>query len=390
MNLKMAAQRLGVHYQTAYRLVQQGDLTAVKIGNRYEISEEAIARAVARPAALARYGDPYSDVRNHDGSAISASHTRDEVLRDLDVVFATASVEARPMLALMARTVVDRLGDTAFIIQFSSQGEVLPAVCETSESRLVPFASTLCSALVSGAGAGLVELTSKEARVVRHIRQDQLYSEVRPEYHECIRGLALHTMIVVPMVAADELLGVFLSFRGQSPTPYTGEDLDFVKAIARRCVRVIRTSRECRAGWAERARLRAVVYAEMSSRPSFGADPYCRWTPCIPDSEFIVAFAGADGGVVAVNRQFLEVTGYTEADVVGRCLSDLIVPTRANRRPDGYGHARSEFDCSDSLYLETLADGDVREFLVNDCTVYFPDASPCVVISVLISTSRLD
>jgi excisionase family DNA binding protein/PAS domain S-box-containing protein len=388
MNLKTAARRLGVHYQTAYRLVQQGDLTAVKIGNRYEISEEAIERAVARPAALARYGDPYSDARNHDGSAISASRTRDEVLQDLDVVLATPSVEARPALGLIARTVADCLGDTAFIIQFSSQGEVvLPAVCETSESSLVSFASTLCSALVSGVGAGLVELASKEARVVRHIRQDQLYSEVRPEYHECIRGLALHTMIVVPMVAADELLGVFLSFRGQSPAPYTCDDLEFVKAIARRCARAIRTSRECRAGWAERARLRGAIYAEMSSRPSVGADPYCRWTPRIPDSEFIVAFTGADGGVTAVNRQFLEVTGYAEADVVGRRLSDLIVPARADRRPDGYGYARSEFDCSDSVCLETLADGDVMEFLVNDCNVYFPGESLCVVVSVLIPTS---
>jgi len=42
MNLKAAAHELGVHYQTAYKWVRSGALTAVRIGGRYEISEAAI------------------------------------------------------------------------------------------------------------------------------------------------------------------------------------------------------------------------------------------------------------------------------------------------------------------------------------------------------------
>ena len=38
MNLKTAALRLGVHYQTAYRWVRSGQLVAVKVGAGYEIS----------------------------------------------------------------------------------------------------------------------------------------------------------------------------------------------------------------------------------------------------------------------------------------------------------------------------------------------------------------
>src|SRR6185295_4175556 len=53
MNLKEAARRLGVHYQTAYRWVRSGELVAVRIGARYEISDAAIERLRAQRRALA-------------------------------------------------------------------------------------------------------------------------------------------------------------------------------------------------------------------------------------------------------------------------------------------------------------------------------------------------
>jgi len=44
MDLQTAANRLGVHYQTAYRWVRDGRLTAVKLGAGYEVDEEAVRR----------------------------------------------------------------------------------------------------------------------------------------------------------------------------------------------------------------------------------------------------------------------------------------------------------------------------------------------------------
>jgi MerR family transcriptional regulator, light-induced transcriptional regulator len=44
MNLQTAAERLGVHYQTIYRWVRDGDLTAVKRGNSYDVAEEEVER----------------------------------------------------------------------------------------------------------------------------------------------------------------------------------------------------------------------------------------------------------------------------------------------------------------------------------------------------------
>lgn len=44
MDLQTAANRLGVHYQTAYRWVRDGRLTAVKQGSGYHVEEEAVQR----------------------------------------------------------------------------------------------------------------------------------------------------------------------------------------------------------------------------------------------------------------------------------------------------------------------------------------------------------
>jgi len=53
VELQAAADRLGVHYQTAYRWIRNGSLPAVKVGASYVISEAELARFMtqrARPA----------------------------------------------------------------------------------------------------------------------------------------------------------------------------------------------------------------------------------------------------------------------------------------------------------------------------------------------------
>lgn len=53
VDLKEAAQRLGVHYQTAYRWVREGMLSAGKIGSSYEIDEDDLEAFMARRATPA-------------------------------------------------------------------------------------------------------------------------------------------------------------------------------------------------------------------------------------------------------------------------------------------------------------------------------------------------
>src|SRR3712207_8396019 len=51
VDLQTAADRLGVHYQTAYRWVRDGSLVAVKRGSIYDVDEAALADFAARRSA---------------------------------------------------------------------------------------------------------------------------------------------------------------------------------------------------------------------------------------------------------------------------------------------------------------------------------------------------
>lgn len=71
MNLKQAAARLGVHYQTAYKWVRSGELSALRIGGRYEVSDAAITRFLANHRA--ELDQPSPRVEERRSSATSAS-----------------------------------------------------------------------------------------------------------------------------------------------------------------------------------------------------------------------------------------------------------------------------------------------------------------------------
>ncbi len=68
LSLRDAADRLGVHYQTAYRWVREGRLPAVKVAGAYEVDPQSIAdlierRAVPTPPPARRVRDwrPFAD-----------------------------------------------------------------------------------------------------------------------------------------------------------------------------------------------------------------------------------------------------------------------------------------------------------------------------------------
>src|SRR5215472_3928378 len=51
MQLRDAAEMLGVHYQTAYTWVRQGVLPAMKTGRGYDVSENDVSALAARRAS---------------------------------------------------------------------------------------------------------------------------------------------------------------------------------------------------------------------------------------------------------------------------------------------------------------------------------------------------
>lgn len=58
ISLEEAAERMGVSYTTAYRLVRRGELPAAKIGKQWRLEPEALEAYIAKVTQLAPKCNP--------------------------------------------------------------------------------------------------------------------------------------------------------------------------------------------------------------------------------------------------------------------------------------------------------------------------------------------
>ena len=143
MNLKEAARRLGVHYQTAYRWVRSGDLVAVRIGSRYEVSDAAIERLRAQRRAL---GTPSFDARPHRGDDLESELTKMADGPMLDVGQAVVH---------LSRRIAETTGDLCVVAVLNEgRDHVEAASCFEPDSQRLPILAGAIAATDAHAGPG--------------------------------------------------------------------------------------------------------------------------------------------------------------------------------------------------------------------------------------------
>ena len=120
MNLKQAARRLGVHYQTAYRWVRAGDLAAVRVGNGYEISESAIEQLLAESAAIRR--EPVETPRLPAEPLVTA----DAVLRAVQDAYAAMALSPTGVFEVVAHGLAEVLGDLVVVRVLGDDSSLTP------------------------------------------------------------------------------------------------------------------------------------------------------------------------------------------------------------------------------------------------------------------------
>jgi excisionase family DNA binding protein/PAS domain S-box-containing protein len=381
MNLKTAAQRLGVHYQTAYRLVQSGALVAVKIGNRYEISEAAVERAARRIEMLARAGEPPGTTR--DGRRWTAPlDDRESALAVLDEATARVAPDATPVLALVARSAVECLGDVAFVfLRSRADGSWRLAACDHAEPGSLAFAATIGRIVAPRDGPTILDGVAASAPLLaKHIRQDRLYEQTPAEFHESLRELGLHTALAATLGAPHDPRGVICVLRGRTSGPYQEADLAFVQELAARGARAVEAARRVRGAWEERARLRARLYRQVRHRD---ASPPA-WCPSIPVSHSMVLLSRPGGAVVAANEMFCRATGYEAGALVGRPVHEIVAATPRSAITDRVGAlAATDLEFRDHAGVVVRADGSLIRCTVHQCVISLADGTPVVVLSVL-------
>lgn len=138
LNLTEAANTLGVHYQTVYKWVRSGELTALRVGGRYEISKTATARFLAtRSCIVAEIEIPTAQRRATD-------LTQDDALEALEATATNPIVTGASVTNFAARRAAEVLGQMCLVAVMGADGRrVTHATVDHADSQRAGFVTAL-------------------------------------------------------------------------------------------------------------------------------------------------------------------------------------------------------------------------------------------------------
>jgi excisionase family DNA binding protein len=310
VNLKQAARTLGIHYQTAYKLVRSGRLAAVRVGGAYEVSDAAIAAYLAEKDAMGRA--PVRVDRRVPTRAL------DDMICDVCCALDTPGVTAEPVLELVAETLAVHLGDVVVVQVIAPDGHGFvagPVRHVDPRRRAIVAANATRFPLPYGEHPLWSSVTSRETILVPHVRQDGVRAHVPPDLIQHLDEGGVHSFIAAPAMSGGDVYGIVFTTRDAPGRPYTDEDAALVSRLAGIAGVALRRGR-----LAEDARRRRGILMERLMR---GLEP----TELLADgADLAELVCDADGRVVAVGAAALR-WGHARHDaVVGRDLAAFVAP----------------------------------------------------------------
>jgi excisionase family DNA binding protein len=361
MNLKTAAARLSVHYQTAYKLVRSGALTAVKIGGTYEISEAALERYKAERTAL--HG--IAAEAPADRYTPAATSDRAAVIAEVRAVAESTTTTAQGTFDTIAREAANVVGDSCSVRVRVESGFSPVAAYTTDPTRRAAW-SAIISAFQFDPSGPLAEVkATRRAVLVPHVPQDRMRASLAPEHRQFLDHVGLHSFMAAPALIDGDVAAVVTMSRATPGAPYTNDDLEFAQALADSLALSLERERVYRAGWERR---RELVTA-LRGTPSGARTP--------------APFDGVlrDGTMAEVIDKL---DGTSVVNDAAACLThgDVSVLTKANgdtdARPDRF--ARGDLDFYDEEREMTLSTGETRRIVVHRGLVRDNGAEPLALV----------
>jgi len=256
VNLKEAARRLGVHYQTAYRWVRSGELVAVRVGARYEVSDAAIERLRAQRRAL---GTPHLEAVPQPRGSIESELTKLADGPMLDVEQAVVH---------LSRRIAESTGDLCVVaVLTEARDGVEAASCFEPDSQRLPILAGAIAATMRmrapDEGPVMRTVFHGDQLFVPHVPQELFRSWLPREFHQQFDDVCIFGLIVAPMIHDGVAIGGIATMRERPEQPFTSDDADFVHRLAVRACDVIVGARQDRLVRASLARIVTAVQAEV-------------------------------------------------------------------------------------------------------------------------------
>lgn len=386
MNLKAAARLLDVHYQTVYKWVRSGELIAVRVGGRYEVSESAITRFLAARRSLLSNAEPTTPAGH------SSDLSQEDVLEELEAMATDPIVTISSVLNLAARRGADVLGDICLVVRIDGNGQRTEVAIDHPEPDRAAFVSAALDAAVKRPtpGSGMAEKAFETGKPVRipHIPQDRLRESILPELRQYLATYSICSLLSAPIATESHTTG-FVAFVRDTPThPYTATDEEFAVRFGKRIGFLFETDRQIKLAWQIRRDVSDELRTQRATRS--WSDP-----PTADEIQKIFQDDPATGAlpvavldtrcrIVTVNETFRKSTGYLPADVAGQ-------PVESFTHPDECAEERMNFDrllSGEVDYLDVhgrklLADGTHLDYASHRVALRKPDDTLHCIVAVL-------
>lgn len=376
MNLKQAAARLGIHYQTAYKLVRSGALVAVRVGGTYEISEAAIQRYLSEREA--QRADPLASTPARAAAPAREGDARTRLVDDVVECIEGVTLSAQGVFATTASGVAETLGDLALLALVEPDDELRPVSYHHRDpGRRSALAAVIAtSPLRNGRGLAGQVMSTGEALFLPHVPQDKLRATTRPEVLQYLDVVGVHSAIVVPVRHGGRVLGILTVSRDHPGNPFTRDDLTLLHELGRLLGVAIRRVERFRQGWERRGELVGAAASMLASELHSPAD--C--STLLHDGPLLEVALDPDGHVVAMNEPATAFAGR-----LPEVTETLDVVDPAERLAERKLMARlllGELSFHDGERTVRNVTGELVRMVVHRGVVRAPDASPRAVLVV--------
>jgi len=215
MNLKQAASRLDVHYQTAHRWVRNGRLAAVRLGSRYEISEQAVRMCASS--------------RSHSTESTRPSDIQERRQHLAEISSAAQHSVFSPIACFRCatRSLTTDIAD-------------ISVICLTQQRRTVswsrdPVLRDSVPVLVDMVRIPATDLAVSEVTHCPHIPQDEIESTMNATSRLIARDVRIYSAASAPLTSRGRVAGSVSAYRTSPGRPFSEPDLRHLASVAEIC-----------------------------------------------------------------------------------------------------------------------------------------------------------
>lgn len=380
MNLKQAAAVLGVHYQTAYKWVRSGELVAVRVGGRYEVSDAAIAKFRAQRASYRTEALPAE-------APTTPVSDGEDVLEELEAMLYDPLLAVRSMGRFVVRRAAETFGGMCVLTLVDADGNQNVLAVDHPNPAYATVMSSLMELFSPLPRARYQEFNAfRERRVVRlsHVPQDVFRSQLRPELQQHVSVYPVRCLLAVPIFIEGAARGSLTCMRSEPDRPHSDADEALCLQMAERIAELVSTAEDVAVAVGVRADLVQGLSGLLASqRPRNLGDELGGLFDRVANRVHLpVSIMDANRVLLLVNPAFQTIRSKV-GEPVGSVFEDA---THADDR----GADRASFDRLASGELDFLdinlrrgrRDGEVVSYISHRAAVREPDASLRYFVSV--------